>query len=127
MGCRWACHGGGRVCDLCRQLDGREFYYQPGLGQDCPDDMPGRPAHPNGRCSLEAIIDPASCEAMVLRGPPPGDADLTDDAPNPLLGLDYPGKDRDSRMSFGKKSAVREPKVQPMGIVAVATAVGAGT
>ena len=40
-------------------MNGREFYFNPGPGQEPTTDMPEPPLHPNCGCKLQEIIDVA--------------------------------------------------------------------
>ncbi|MCF8034317.1 MAG: hypothetical protein K9K66_10060 [Desulfarculaceae bacterium] len=59
IGYKWVTFGGSKACKACREMNGREFYFNPGPGQESTTHMPEPPLHPNCGCKLQEIIDVA--------------------------------------------------------------------
>lgn len=74
IGYRWVTFGGSNACKQCADLNGREFYLNPGPGQASVSDMPHPPLHPNRGCKLMEIIDVA--QATGRQGELEGEQDL---------------------------------------------------
>ena len=57
IGYKWVTFGGSKACKACREMNAREFYFNPGPGQESTTHMPEPPLHPNCGCKLQEIID----------------------------------------------------------------------
>ena len=81
IGYRWVTFGGSNACKQCADLNGREFYLNPGPGQASVSDMPHPPLHPNCGCKLMEIIDVA--QATGRQGELEGEQNLGPEAQQP--------------------------------------------